>query len=148
MWKALDYLFFALTRFVGPLGLLAILAFLLGYYFLFRRRDYQTALEITCIAWLTTICRVSVAIYHSFSIEGYNPIPKWWEMQINQYEPFASILVIPVLLTLPIAWSCLQPNPSRSLARSRLLILAVLIAFLDVLLYMAVFVPLWEFTGP
>ncbi len=97
MSRILDYLFYHLVAFGGFWGLVAILVFLVGYYFLFRRRDYQTAIEITCVAWLMSLCSIALAIVGSFrTIDGN---PQWWEMELYQYKPFVSILFIPTLLT-------------------------------------------------
>lgn len=148
MHKVSGYLFYHLVALCGISWLIAILVFLFAYYVLYWRKDYQTAIEVTCIAWLLTFYGVARAFMGSFRIMG--GIPKWWEMQIYQYLPFISILLIPTLFTIPIVWSCLQPRAIQSLGRSRLLVMAVFIGFFDVLLYVWYFVPLWgwDFNPP
>ena len=143
MSKAADYLLYHFIAFGGVFGLIALVLLLFACYLGCRRRDYQTAIEMTCIAWFISICAIALAIVRSFRTMGGTP--KWWEIQLNQIQPFASILVIPVLLTIPVVWFCLEPVAVRSIAKSRLLILAVFVALLDLLIYVTLFVPVWGY---
>ena len=123
-------------------SVLACAAFLSAGYLLYFRRDSQSAAEATLVAWQLALCDVIWAIVESFELLGGPPPP--WEMQLRQYEAAIGRLILPVVLTVPIAWRMLAKSSAFPIYKIRLFVLATMLAALDILVYLFWFVPaLW-----
>ena len=96
---------------VGLLDLMGIGVFAVAYYFLFRRRDFRTSIELAIIAWLIASLKATTVINGCYQIllRSNHPIQlPWYVVDIIRFIGVTKILLIPAFLTCPIVWACLR----------------------------------------
>ncbi len=136
MSEALDHIITIILMTHGGCGLLAALILLMALFFLYKKRDYQTTIELVVIAWLFVFLNAAWGIMDRFRIIGGS---SWYEIHLDQYFVCIGTFVLPTLLTMPIVWTCIQTESPISMKTTRWMILAAMIAFFNLIFYLTFF---------
>ncbi|MCA9069331.1 MAG: hypothetical protein KDA84_10430 [Planctomycetaceae bacterium] len=136
-----DFLKLLFFLYVGLWSFVAILAFFVGYYILFRRSDQKTAFEVMGIGWLFILLDIITGNLRYFTYAFFRAP---YELQATQNQIFSINLLLAVILTLPFVWGFGRTESTRLRCIARIVVFPLLIAFLDLIVQVAILWPVLD----
>ena len=138
--------FFRLLIWDGAcLTFVVFFVFLAAYYRLLWRCDFHTAMELATLAWFVALMKATGAIMAAYRVVASSdvkfkpPMSVWMAELIGGTLPLISAVV---LLSAPIAWAFWQSKPNATARANQYMLLAALMAFLNVLVLLVLLLAL------